>query len=264
MIAAPGSATEEPTEDRVSRPRLRSEYCDAGVIPVRQPSAGNYNSAMRRVLVLSDLPANIQAVNAALGRDGVAVRTETNVERGVATLLHWHPDLLIVDCALVAPGPALDVLQRDGLGVIALVEERVVDQVAALSSVDDFMLAPPVAAELRARAARLDSADHGPDERSQILRRGPLEIDVERYKVTVGGSVVDLTYKEYELLRFLASNPGKPFTREALLNQVWGYDYYGGSRTVDVHVRRIRAKIEDQEQFIETVRNVGYRFTELT
>ena len=96
----------------------------------------------------------------------------------------------------------------------------------------------------------------------EVLRCGGLEIDIERYKVTVQGDVVDLTYKEYELLRFLASNPGKPFTREALLNQVWGYDYYGGSRTVDVHVRRIRAKIERYESFVETVRNVGYRFTD--
>ena len=96
-----------------------------------------------------------------------------------------------------------------------------------------------------------------------MLRRGPLVIDLERYTVTVDGEVVDLTYKEYELLRFLATNPGKPFTREALLNQVWGYDYYGGSRTVDVHIRRIRAKIERHEPFIETLRNVGYRFVDI-
>ncbi len=95
-----------------------------------------------------------------------------------------------------------------------------------------------------------------------MIRHGSLSIDLERYKVTIDGDVVDLTFKEYELLRFLASNPGKPYTREALLNQVWGYDYYGGSRTVDVHVRRIRSKIERHEQFIDTVRNVGYRFVE--
>jgi DNA-binding response OmpR family regulator len=217
---------------------------------------------MRRVLLLSDLPAHIHAVDAALSRDGVVVRTETNVERGVASLVQWQPDLLIVDCALVAPGPALDLLHRDGLALIALVDDRTVLDAAALPAVDDFILVPPASAELRARARRLDSPDEPVDARSEVIRRGSLEIDVERYKVTVGGEVVDLTYKEYELLRFLSSSPGKPFTREALLNQVWGYDYYGGSRTVDVHVRRIRAKIEDQEQFIETVRNVGYRFTE--
>jgi len=217
---------------------------------------------MRRVLLLSDLPANIHAVDAALSRDDAVVRTETNVERGVASLAQWQPSLLIVDCALVAPGPALELLRRDGVAVIALVDDLTLGNASALPTVDDFILAPPSAAELRARARRLDAEDEVRDERAEVIRRGGLEIDVERYKVTVNSAVVDLTYKEYELLRFLASNPGKPYTREALLNQVWGYDYYGGSRTVDVHVRRIRAKIEDQEPFIETVRNVGYRFTE--
>jgi DNA-binding response OmpR family regulator len=219
---------------------------------------------MRRVLLLSDLPSNIQAVDAALSGDDAVVRTETNVERGAASLVQWQPNLLIVDCSLVAPGPALDLLSREGLTLVTLVDEQTVEHAAGISSVDDFILTPVHAVELRARIARLglpeESSALSGD--SEVIRRGSLEIDVERYKVTVAGAVVDLTYKEYELLRFLASSPGKPFTREALLNQVWGYDYYGGSRTVDVHVRRIRAKIEEQEQFIETVRNVGYRFTE--
>jgi DNA-binding response OmpR family regulator len=217
---------------------------------------------MRRVLLLSDLPANIQAIDAALSSDDAVVRTETNVERGVAALVQWQPDLLIVDCALVPPGPAIDLLNRDGIALIALVDDLTVMNAAAIDAVDDFVFSPPSPLELRARTRRLDTSEDLDESNGEVIRRGALEIDVERYKVTVDGNVVDLTYKEYELLRFLASSPGKPFTREALLNQVWGYDYYGGSRTVDVHVRRIRAKIEDQEPFIETVRNVGYRFTE--
>jgi two-component system alkaline phosphatase synthesis response regulator PhoP len=94
-----------------------------------------------------------------------------------------------------------------------------------------------------------------------VLRAGDLQIDLGNYKVFVSGKPIDLTYKEYELLRFLATNRDKVFTREALLNRVWGYDFYGGARTVDVHIRRLRSKIEDaQHSFIETVRNVGYRF----
>ena len=90
---------------------------------------------------------------------------------------------------------------------------------------------------------------------------GGLVIDFERYEVHVKGEPVDLTYKEFELLKFLAIHPGKPFTREALLDKVWGYDYYGGTRTVDVHIRRLRAKIElGGATYIETVRNVGYKF----
>jgi two-component system alkaline phosphatase synthesis response regulator PhoP len=94
-----------------------------------------------------------------------------------------------------------------------------------------------------------------------VLRCGDLTIDLANYMVFVAGRQVNLTYKEYELLRFLAANADTVFTRETLLNKVWGYDFYGGARTVDVHVRRLRSKIEDRHHsFIETVRNVGYRF----
>ena len=90
---------------------------------------------------------------------------------------------------------------------------------------------------------------------------GELSMDLDRYEVTVSGKRIDLTYKEYELLKVLASNPGRVFSREALLKEVWDYDYFGGTRTVDVHVRRVRAKTnDDRHRFIETVRNVGYRF----
>ena len=90
---------------------------------------------------------------------------------------------------------------------------------------------------------------------------GGLVINFERYEVHVKGEPVDLTYKEFELLKFLATHPGKPFTREVLLDKVWGYDYYGGTRTVDVHIRRLRAKLETGGvAYIDTVRNVGYKF----
>ena len=88
-------------------------------------------------------------------------------------------------------------------------------------------------------------------------------IDIARCEVSVGGRLVMLTFKEYQLLKFLASNRGTVFTRDALLNKVWGYDFFGGDRTVDVHIRRLRSKIEDANHaFIETVRNIGYRFRE--
>ncbi len=90
---------------------------------------------------------------------------------------------------------------------------------------------------------------------------GGLVIDFERYEVHVEGEPVDLTYKEFELLKFLTTHPDKVFTREALLDKVWGYDFYGGTRTVDVHIRRLRAKIESRgATYIDTVRNVGYKF----
>jgi two-component system alkaline phosphatase synthesis response regulator PhoP len=137
------------------------------------------------------------------------------------------------------------------------------DQLATLDAqpgFDDFVVHPGLPDEAVARVRRAIWRKSGV-ESDNTLRLGDLLIDLSNYKVYVGGRAVDLTFKEYELLRFLAANRDKVFTREALLNRVWGYDFYGGARTVDVHVRRLRSKIEDgHHTFIETVRNVGYRF----
>ncbi|HVN51360.1 MAG TPA: winged helix-turn-helix domain-containing protein, partial [Acidimicrobiales bacterium] len=90
---------------------------------------------------------------------------------------------------------------------------------------------------------------------------GDLVLNLETYQAAISGEPLDLTYMEYELLKFLSSHPGKVFTRETLLSRVWGYEYYGGARTVDVHVRRLRAKLgEEHANLIQTVRSVGYRF----
>ena len=94
-----------------------------------------------------------------------------------------------------------------------------------------------------------------------MIQRGKLSIDVSKYEVRIGEKKIDLTFTEFELLKFLCGNPGTVFTREVLLNKVWGYEYYGGTRTVDVHIRRLRSKIEGKSStFIETVRNIGYKF----
>jgi len=99
----------------------------------------------------------------------------------------------------------------------------------------------------------------------KIIKCGDLVIDLAKCQVSVGIRLVTLTFREYQLLKFLAGNQGKVFTRDALLDKVWGWDYYGGDRTVDVHIRRLRSKIEDRNHsFIETVRNIGYRFKENT
>ncbi|GAA1412990.1 transcriptional regulatory protein GlnR [Glutamicibacter uratoxydans] len=126
----------------------------------------------------------------------------------------------------------------------------------------DFILPTAVPAELEARI-RLMLAAAAPEaeEPVQISHRLGLVIDELSYTAKIDHRVLDLTYKEFELLKYLAQFPGRAFTREQLLHEVWGYDYYGGTRTVDVHVRRLRAKLgTDHEQLIGTVRNVGYRF----
>ncbi|MGH9068388.1 MAG: winged helix-turn-helix domain-containing protein [Acidimicrobiales bacterium] len=124
---------------------------------------------------------------------------------------------------------------------------------------DDFCVAPFVPAELEARLGHLFWRT-GRGTRPELVEHGPLILNLETYQAAVAGRRLDLTYMEYELLRFLATHPGRVFTRQTLLSRVWGYEYYGGARTVDVHVRRLRAKLGDQHaNLIRTVRSVGYR-----
>jgi DNA-binding response OmpR family regulator len=114
--------------------------------------------------------------------------------------------------------------------------------------------------EVEARLTRL-SWRAGRGARPELVEYADLVLNLETYQAAIAGRPLDLTYMEYELLKFLASHPGKVFTRETLLSRVWGYEYYGGARTVDVHVRRLRAKLgDDHAGWIQTVRSVGYRF----
>jgi DNA-binding response OmpR family regulator len=130
-----------------------------------------------------------------------------------------------------------------------------------LPAVDDFVLetftVPELTVRVMTRLQRVQAVDGG-----NVIRLGRLEVDIDNYKARIGRETLDLTYKEFELLRFLITHRGRVFTREALLNRVWGYDYFGGARTVDVHIRRLRSKLGPYEGSIETVRSVGYRFTE--
>jgi len=146
--------------------------------------------------------------------------------------------------------PLLLVLEADQLDTLSLREDLF----------DDFCLAPLRVAEITARLNLLFAAQgRGAD--AEVIEYGPLQINLSTYQAAVAGRVLDLTYMEYELLRFLASHPSKVFTRETLLSRVWGYEYYGGARTVDVHIRRLRAKLgEEHAHLVQTVRSVGYRF----
>ncbi|MFI5044890.1 MAG: DNA-binding response regulator [Acidimicrobiales bacterium] len=128
---------------------------------------------------------------------------------------------------------------------------------------DDFCVSPAHPAELEARVRHLLAAESGLDLGPEIVQYESLVLNLETYQAVIEGQPLDLTYMEYELLKFLASNPGRVFTREILLSRVWGYEYYGGARTVDVHIRRLRAKLgEEHAGMIQTVRSVGYKFGE--
>ena len=145
--------------------------------------------------------------------------------------------------------------------IVVVVTVAQLDELALRDELfDDFVVAPVDSVELAARLRHLAALRHS-TLGAEVIEHGELTINLETYQATVKGRALDLTYMEYELLRFFATNPGRVLTRETLLNRVWGYEYYGGARTVDVHVRRLRAKLgEEHAHVIHTVRSVGYRF----
>jgi DNA-binding response OmpR family regulator len=150
--------------------------------------------------------------------------------------------------------------QEMNMPLIALVSREKLDGLDA--SVDDFVVKPYEANEVTVRIKRI-LRQKGDIDSEDVIKCGDLVIDLAKYEVSLGNKLILLTFREYQLLKFLVSNKGKVFTREALLNKVWGWDYYGGDRTVDVHIRRLRSKIEDPTHtFIETVRNIGYKLRE--
>ncbi len=159
------------------------------------------------------------------------------------------------------------ILRTTGIRVplVLVLTEGGLPVVQADWGIDDVLLttAGPseVDARLRLSTGRLARDEH--DDDAHVVRSGNLEVDDVTYTAKLGSRDLDLTFKEFELLKYLAQHPGRVFTRQQLLAEVWGYDYFGGSRTVDVHVRRLRAKLgPENEGLIGTVRNVGYRFVE--
>jgi DNA-binding response OmpR family regulator len=144
--------------------------------------------------------------------------------------------------------------------VLLLISGGHIDDLATRDDLfDDFIITPFLPQELQARVQHL-LWKSGRGVRPELIAYGPLTLNVETYQAMLEERPLDLTFMEYELLRFLASSPGQVFTREVLLNRVWGYEYFGGARTVDVHVRRLRAKMgEEHASLITTVRGVGYK-----
>ncbi|WP_241976268.1 MULTISPECIES: response regulator transcription factor [Cryobacterium] len=172
-------------------------------------------------------------------------------------------DLVLVDARtnLIGAKSLCQILRTTGslMPVLLVITEGGLAAVSPDWGVDDVILDTAGPAEVDARI-RLAAGRTPRPEESATIRAAGVVIDEASYSAKVHGRPLDLTYKEFELLRFLAAHPSRVFTREQLLSEVWGYDYFGGTRTVDVHVRRLRAKLGDQESLIGTVRNVGYRF----
>jgi DNA-binding response OmpR family regulator len=176
-------------------------------------------------------------------------------------------DVVIVDARreLAAARATAHLLQstRLRMPMLLLVTEGGLSAINADWGMRDFLLvgASPGEVEARLRLAMTVQPAVAEHFESQIIAIGDLAVDPDSYTVRIKHRHLDLTYKEFELLRYLAQHPGRVFTRAQLLQEVWGYDYYGGTRTVDVHVRRLRAKLgPEHDSMIGTVRNVGYRF----
>lgn len=178
-------------------------------------------------------------------------------------------DAILLDARtdLVAARLTCKLLRATGLSapLILVATEGGLTAIKADWGIDDVILhtAGPAEVEARLRLSleRLGAAHEDESPANGEIQVGELTIDPSGYVVRLRGKPLDLTYKEFELLKYLVQHPGRVFTRSQLLQEVWGYDYYGGTRTVDVHVRRLRAKIgAEHEQLIGTVRNVGYRF----
>jgi DNA-binding response OmpR family regulator len=213
-----------------------------------------------RIVLLSDrLPDEVLPAVGGLVLD---IKTEHLSVESLPHARELAPEALLVDAA-ENPAQAHAVLRAlEGLQMqvpIAVVLGRAdLDLFSWAELADEFLYpgAPELEIRLRLELLRRRS---GTSEGSMV-RLGPIALDVDSYQVTAQGRPLDLTYKEFELLRYLTERPGRVFTRPTLLREVWGYDFYGGTRTVDVHIRRLRAKLGPElEKLIETVRGVGYR-----
>jgi DNA-binding response OmpR family regulator len=188
---------------------------------------------------------------------------------GSALLDAPHADLLLVDGRqeLVQARDLCRLIRTTGVDipVLLVVTEGGLTAVNHDWGMDDVVLTTIGPAELEARmrlaVGRLRAEREAEDPDAHVIRSGEVVVDEATYTAKLGSRTLDLTFKEFELLKYLAQHPGRVFSRQQLLQEVWGYDYFGGTRTVDVHVRRLRAKLgPEHETLIGTVRNVGYRF----
>jgi DNA-binding response OmpR family regulator len=227
------------------------------------------NTQSRTVLVVDDEPTLVATLKYNLERDGYRVVTAGDGEAALRLAHAEHPDLLILDLML----PVMDgldvcrILRRETSLPILMLTARTeeVDKVVGLElGADDYVTKPFGMRELIARVhALLRRSETATPDDSDVLSSDDISIDLKRREALRAGLALELKPKEFELLLFFIRNRGRAFTREQLLRDVWGYDFYGDSRTVDVHIRWLRQKVEDNPAKpvrLVTVRGTGYRF----
>ena len=218
---------------------------------------------MFRVFIVADGSERVRELSLGLAEKGFLcsiASVEDDSLKDVGTL---SADLVVVAINGAAPGSEMRNLpqrikEKTRLPLVTLLSSKSLDMLDSAVDVDDFIMEPWNTAELIARVRRILHRRLDGNSKD-IISCGEVTIDPAKCEVAFRGRLVELTFREYELLKFLAGNRGKVFSRDALLDKVWGYDFYGGDRTVDVHIRRLRSKL-DESDCIETVRNMGYRF----
>ncbi|MGE5484044.1 MAG: response regulator [Ignavibacteriales bacterium] len=221
-----------------------------------------------KILVVDDEKPIASIIQFNLQKEGFEVLVANDGETAVTMVDSGSPDLVILDIML----PKMDgfevcrlIRQKSRVPIIFLTaREQEIDKVVGLElGADDYVTKPFGMRELVARVKALFRRLQPPAAGEDRLQFGDLAVDLRTYEVSRKGARIPVTLKEFDLLRFLASNPGKVFSRRVLLDEVWGYEYYGDTRTVDVTIRRLREKIEDDPgnpRYIATRRGVGYFF----
>jgi two-component system response regulator RegX3 len=222
-----------------------------------------------RVLLIEDEEGFGEALEYQLGREGYEVERTTDGAQGLERFRSLGADLVLLD--LMLPGmPGEDICKEirrfSRVPIIMLTaRDTEIDKVVGLElGADDYVTKPFSTRELVARIkAVLRRAAHEPDARDGVLEGGGVRLDSERFEVTVRGEPVHLPRKEFELLELLMENSGRMLTRETLIDRVWGSDYFGDTRTLDVHIKRLRAKCEEdphEPKHLVTIRGLGYKF----
>jgi two-component system alkaline phosphatase synthesis response regulator PhoP len=224
-----------------------------------------------KILIVDDEPHILELVRFNLEAGGFKVIEAPDGQKAIELAQTENPDLILLD--LMLPG-------TDGLEVCRILRQQKatreipiimltakseeIDKVLGLEiGADDYITKPFSPRELTARVKAVLRRSASSEKTENNIKIGNLVIDIEKHEVLVDGEKQEFTPKEFDLLKLLASNPGKVFSREYLLENIWGYDYLGDTRTVDVHIRHLRQKVEkdsDRPVYIETVRGIGYKF----